>query len=205
VPAPAPRPAGPPRQRRPRAVQGGSATARNVLQSVDSAVKALPFAHVAFNVPESLHLRNVTEIELVLSPTRSVRQLQKSVSAVGRKEGATIKVAPLMEAHLTGLGFKIESTTPARQPISSQGVTKWSWDIEATDTGTQHLHLTLDAIIRVQGENTLWPVRTFDRTLTIRVTWYDQVSSLVSTNWQWAWGAILAPLAALLVRNFRRR
>ena len=92
-----------------------------------------------------------------------------------------------------------------RQPVTSDQITRWAWDIEATETGTKHLRLTLDALVTVTGANTLFQITTFDRTLRIRVTWFDHVLALVSGNWQWMWTAILVPIAGLAVRNRRRR
>jgi hypothetical protein len=156
-------------------------------------------------VPKSLHLGSVAEIQLVLSPTESFPELRRKVTAIGERQEATIKVSPLMEAQLTGLGLKIEAISPALQPVSSLGTTRWAWDIEPTEAGTKRLHLTLNAIIKVDGRDTSWSVRTFDRTLTIRVTWFDHVSGFVSTNWQWMWTAILLPAAAFALRSLKRR
>jgi hypothetical protein len=175
------------------------------LADVNRALEQLQPAKVVFNVPNSLHLGSVAEIQLVLSPTRSIRELSQHVTAIGKKQGATIKVSPLMEAHLTGLGFKIETISPVRQPVSSDQITKWAWDIQPTETGTKHLHLTLDAFITVDGRGTLWSVRTFDRTLRIRITWFDHVSGFVSGNWQWMWTAIFLPIAGLAFRRLKKR
>jgi hypothetical protein len=193
----APPPSRPPPSRFPRAEQ--------IFDQVDQALKRLARANIAFNVPTKVQLGQTAEIQLLLSPALEIRQLKRTITALGRREGAHVRVSREMEARLTGFGFKINAITGERQPVSGSGVTEWLWEIEPTETGTQHLHLTLTAFINLNGRESPRPVRTFDRPLTINVTWYHRLSGFVSDNWQWLWAAILTPLAGLLVGLWKAR
>jgi hypothetical protein len=161
-------------------------------------------ARIVFNVPTTLRLHSSTEIKLLLSRQQSIRQLRAKLAALGELEGARIRASGVMEARLTGAGFKIEAITPETQLVSERGVTEWGWEIESTKTGTQRLHLTLSALIRFQGDKTARTIRTFDRTLNVRVTWFDRVSGFIGGNWQWLWTAILIPVAGFILRNRKR-
>jgi hypothetical protein len=178
---------------------------KQIFDQVDQALKRLARANIAFNVPTKIRLGQTAQIELLLSPALTIRQLRSTITALGRREGARVQVSREMEAQLTGFGFKIAAITSEKQPVSGSGVTQWLWDIEPTETGTHHLHLTLTAFINLEGRESARPVRTFDRTLTINVTWYHRLSGFVSDNWQWLWAAILTPLAGLLVGLWKAR
>jgi hypothetical protein len=170
---------------------------------VDSVLEQLPTASVAFSTPEKLDLREETEVELLLSLQHSVEQLKRRVAAVGRG-GAKVRISDEMEARLTGLGFEIEAVTSERQIVSRSRVTEWKWVVEPTRTGVLHLHLTLTALVTVNGERSARSIRTFERTLTIRVTWQDRVTGFLAGNWQWLWTAIAVPVALWVIRRRRR-
>jgi hypothetical protein len=168
---------------------------------IDRIIGGLPVANIVFNTPKTLHLDNSTTIELVLSRGRPIRELKKQVTALGEKVSSKVKVSDQMKARLTGFGFKINPLTDETQPVGERTVTAWQWTVEPSKTGLLHLHLTLTALINVAGSNRTYAVKTYDRTLRIRVTWLDRVSGFVSRNWKWLWTAIAVPL---LVWGFRR-
>ena len=152
-----------------------------------------------------MRLGHTAHIQLLLSPAQSIPQLKKKITAIGEKEGTTIRVAALMEARLTGLHFDIEANTAERQPVSNDAPTEWTWDVEPTKTGNQELHLTLTAILTVGGRDQPRTIRTFDKVLTVHVTWYDRVSGFVSDNWKWLWTAILVPAGVWAARRYQSR
>ena len=176
----------------------------SILDRADAVVKSLPEANIVFTAPETVRLGSSTQIQLLLSAQESIARLKKKLSELGKQEGARIRVSDRMEAHLAGLGFKVEPLTPEVQAISTLAPTEWSWDIEPTRSGTQHLTLTVSALIRVHGESTPLVVQTFEKKLTIHVTLYERVKGFVSDNWQWLWLAIGAPIASVLYTRYKR-
>jgi hypothetical protein len=167
-------------------------------------ISRLDLASVSFNAPTRLSLDESTVIQLLLSREASVHDLQEQLSEVGEREGARIEASDRMEARLTGLGFRIEAITPELQAVRRGRVTEWRWDVEPTETGRRRLHLTLSALVDVDGDETPFHVRTFDRTLDVEVTWTRQVTGFVSRNWQWLWSAILIPGLGWMWHSRRR-
>jgi hypothetical protein len=173
---------------------------------IDEAVAALEPANIAFNTPTELRLEEQEVVRLLVSRDETIEELQEQIDdAVGDVEGATIKVSDVMIASLTGLDFDIERTSDARQPVLSTGVTMWGWSVEPTESGTQSLHLTLTALLDVDGKEETFTVKTFDRTWTVVVPWPDRVTGFAGENWQWLWTAIFLPLAAVVWRRLRTR
>lgn len=173
-----------------------------MMSEIDQVLDDLSMANVAFNAPRTLRVNEPAVIQVLVSGQQMVGQLEEQLTELGEREGERIRASDRMDARLTGLGFKIEAITPAVQLVSGSGVTEWRWEIEPTRVGTQRLHLTLSALIAVDGTESAYTVRTFARTLDIRVTWGERVSGFLSDNWQWLWAALLVPVAGLL---FRRR
>ena len=170
---------------------------------IDRVIEALPAANAAFNAPSTLRLEEPAVIQLLLSGRRSISRLQEQITALGRREGARIKASDAMEANLAGTGFKIEAITPAVQPVSGAGVTEWKWEVEPTRAGTRRLHLTLSAILDLEGKESLYTVRTFERTLEVRVPLRERLSGFVGRNWQWLWTALLLPVGGWVLSRRR--
>lgn len=187
----APRPAG-----ASRAVT--SATPLTKISAIDAILDSLAKANIAFNAPRSMNLMESAQIQLLLSLEQSVEDLQKMLTQAGDKEGAQIQVSDRMEAHLTGQNFQITATTPEEQAITSKGVTEWKWDVKPTISGRHSIHLTLTALLAVEGHSTRRAIRTFDKVIEVNVTWPQQISRFVANNWQWLWAVILLPLSGWL-------
>ena len=110
-----------------------------------------------------------------------------------------------MEARLTGGGFRIEALTPERQPVGRSSTTEWRWEVHKTEGGSHALHLTLSALITVEGERTPRAVRTFDREIEIQVTLRQRITGFVGDNWQWLWAALIVPLLGLAAGSVKAR
>ena len=170
---------------------------------IDRVLAGLPRANVAFNAPSTLRLDEPAVIQLLLSGRRSIRRLKEEITALGRREGARIMASDSMEAHLVGSGFKIEAITPTVQPASGAGVTEWKWEVEPTKAGTQRLYLTLSALLELEGKQSVYTVRTFERSLDVRVPLRERLSGFAGRNWQWLWTALLLPVGARMLRQRR--
>ncbi|MBD3273748.1 MAG: hypothetical protein GF372_00455 [Candidatus Marinimicrobia bacterium] len=83
--------------------------------------------------------------------------------------------------------------------------TEWRWDITATENGTHQLHLTLSALIPVDGQPTHRTIRTFDHVITVHVSLGERIAVFLSDNWQWIMSALLIPLITWVVRTWWKR
>ncbi len=172
---------------------------------VDRALAELREANIAFYAPTELDLDEQGDVRLVLSIERSIEELEEEIEELGETEGATIRVSDVMIADLSGLGFAIEEITQSTQVVAGEGITDWRWNIAPTETGSRRLHLTLSALISVNGSERPYTIQTFEAELTVRVSWPERVSGFVGENWQWLWTTILVPLALLAWRYWTTR
>jgi hypothetical protein len=134
----------------------------------------------------------------MLSLETPTEELKQMIEAAGEKEGAQIRVSDRMEARLSGPNLAITAITPEIQAVSRIDFTEWKWEVKPTGHGRHNLHLTVSALLDVDGASTPRVIRTFDKVLEVGVAWDQRVGSFVEENWQWLWAAILVPLAGWL-------
>ncbi len=175
------------------------------LSAIDRALESMGFGNIAFNAPRSMNLHTTAPIQLVLGLAKPIDELKQMIEAEGEKEGARIRVSDRMEARLSGSNFAITAITPEIQSISRSDVTEWKWEVKPNSEGHQHLHLTVSALLSVDGTS-IPPrtVRTFDKVIEVEVTLYQRVGSFFEDNWKWLWAAVLAPLVGWLLKKGAR-
>lgn len=170
------------------------------LFAADVTQSNMPVGNIAFNAPEKMELGKAENIQLILSLKQSIDDLKNEITAPGKKIGASIKVAERMEASLTGNAFVITPTTPSTErAIISLENTNWQWEVVPKEKGEQQLHLTLTAIINVNGKDAGIAEKTYDYNIKVDVTPYQWVSAIIVDNKETATGivAITAFLAGL--------
>jgi hypothetical protein len=172
-----------------------------LLNEIDDFLDQLDVGHIAFNAPERMLVGETAEMRLLLSPVLNVDELVDRLRDLrGELQGAEIRVAPRMEALISGQNFEITAITPATQAVSRGEPTEWRWEVSPKSPGAHRLYLVLNAHI-IDSTRTL---RTFDRTIQVNVTVGQQLAGFVRGNWQWLWTTALVPLAGWLWQRRRR-
>jgi hypothetical protein len=176
----------------------------NSVALVDRILRELDWGNIAFNAPATMRYAQPQLVELLLSPSLSVADLQAKLHQKVGAESAHIRVSNGMEAQLTGTGFTIQALRPGLQAVTSQQITRWKWEVTPTGHGRQTLHLTLSAHIDVAGRDTPLVVQTFHREIQVNITASQRVSEFVQNNWQWLWAAIVVPIAGYLWKGRKK-
>lgn len=179
----------------------------NSLKELDLLVKGLPLGSIAFNVPNKMDLDESTELALTLSLTTGLDDLRRSVmfpQDKGTVESASVRVTDRMEARLTGNGFQITAITPELQAVIPSEATTWKWLIKAAHPGKHDLHLTVSALVEINKSTTPFVSRTFDKTITVEITWQKKIAGFTQENWQWIWGAVGAPVGVWFFNRYRK-
>lgn len=166
--------------------------------SVDRLLDKMEFGAIAFNAPSNININDSPQIQLLLSLAETVEELKQSIVKEGEKVGATIRVSDRMEARLTGYMFQITAITPEIQAVSKSQETEWRWEIHPKEEGQHSLHLTLTALLEIDGHSTPRAIRTFDKNIEVTVTPTQKFINFFKDNWQWLWAAILVPVCGWL-------
>lgn len=178
------------------------------LSLVDKLLKRLDLGNLAFNTPAAMKLGDTAEVALLLSVKEEVEVLKATLAAksgdpVETAEG--VRVAPEMEASLVGPGFSIEAVTPVKQAVSTLQPTRWAWSVTPTKDGTQKLHLTLSARIKVEGKDTPYVVQTFSREIEVKVELTDVALGLLKEHGEWLWTGVLVPVGLWLWNRRKKK
>ncbi len=180
-------------------------------RTVNQILSRLPFGDIAFNTPKHMNVGDATEVSLKLSLTAGVEELKRRVVARALQKDETIraeqvKVHSLMRASLTGSnGFSVTPLDNVEdKPVPSSGIQQWLWEVEAKKPGTQRLHLTLSALLEVEGKERPFPVETFSETIEVKVSKERAAKGFVAGNWQWLWATVVAPVAVALWEGLKR-
>jgi len=172
---------------------------------VDEIVTNLEWGNIAFDTPKKMQFEEPKIIELLLSSTKSVQELESSLKSQEQIESARIQISNRMEADLSGQGFKIEALVPQEQAVYRGKTTQWKWEVTPTKDGNQNLYLTLSAIINVSNQKVPLVIRTFDKTIKVDVSVGQQISTFVSGNWQWLWASILVPISPFIWKWYKKK
>ena len=173
--------------------------------SVDSLLKKMELGSIAFNAPININIDDSPQIQLILSLDETIEKLKQSITEEGEKVGATIRVSDRMEARLSGYMFQITAITPEIQAVSKLQQTEWKWEIHPKEEGKHKLHLTLTALLEIDGRSTPRVIRTFDKIIEVNVTTTQMISLFFKNNWQWLWAAILVPIAGWLWKRKKKQ
>jgi hypothetical protein len=180
-----------------------SISQQDSFEAIDQTLKKMEQANIAFNAPSSMRLNETAVIHLVLGFEKEIDELKQMIQGEGEREGARIRVTCRMKASLTGSNFSIKKITPEMQLLSKSEVTEWRWEVKPASEGRQNLHLTLTAFIDADGKSTPRAIRTFDRMISVEVTFRDRISAFIEENWQWLWATILVPLCGWLWKKMK--
>ncbi|QQO55173.1 MAG: hypothetical protein N838_19285 [Thiohalocapsa sp. PB-PSB1] len=175
------------------------------LGDVDILLEGMEFGSIAFNAPAHINIDDSPQIQLILSLAETVEKLKKSITEEGEKIGATIRVSDRMEARLSGYMFQITAITPEIQAVSKIQQTEWKWEIHPKKEGRHKLHLTLTALLEIDGKTTPRAIRTFDKIIEVNVTETQKIGLFFKNNWQWLWAAILVPVAGWLWKRKKKQ
>lgn len=173
--------------------------------NVDRLLNEMEFGAIAFNAPTNINIDDSPQVQLILSLAETVEQLKQSITEEGEKVGATIKVSDRMEARLSGYMFQITAITPEIQAVTNYQQTEWKWEIHPKEDGQHSLHLTLTALLEIDGRSTPRAIRTFDKIIEVNVTVTQKIKLFFKSNWQWLWAAIVIPVAGWLWKRKKKQ
>jgi hypothetical protein len=153
---------------------------------------------VAFNVPKEMRVATTSVVTLRIAPKGESIGTNVPPTSTSVIENVT----PIMEANLDGgEGMEVKSLTPAKQAVAGGGAAEWRWNVTPAEAGRQTLTVTATAHLTINGEDVTRTVWTQAEDVPVRVN----ILEFIKNHWEWAWGALLVPLAGLLVSWFQRR
>jgi len=171
--------------------------------------RVMPKGNVVYDPPATMNLEETKLVNLMLGPTKTVEELVKMIpDRQGRQiQSDNVQWHGYMQAEMTGTDFDITPVTSAKQLVSEQELTKWSWSIKPKKPGKQTLYLTLYALVDEGGAEKPLVIRPFDpKEIVVDITLYQRaglVLATVGSHMEWVLTAIIGLFIpfTLWVRN----
>lgn len=162
-------------------------------------------AHAVFTTPSTMRFEDTTDIEMVLSPTKTVAELESELTERGESKSAATDYSNLMEAQLVSDGFDVVPLGPSIQPVEAGRTTRWKWQIKPKAGGDQELKLTLNAVLS-DGKNRIY-LQTLKRDINVKVKLTQRAVGWLSglKELHWLWAAIILPIATVVLAWWRRK
>ncbi|WP_369980098.1 hypothetical protein [Xanthomonas bundabergensis] len=161
---------------------------------IEQEIDRLNWGNIAFNSPEFVGYGETTVVQLLLSESKTGKQLISLIDERGNKETYRIQFSNDMDARLAGKAFDVSPITPEHQAVSGSGVAEWKWEIRAKELGEQRIFLTLNAHLSANGQHFHHTVKTFSKNLNVKVAWPQSMVFFLFSYWQWICTAIAIPL-----------
>jgi len=168
-------------------------------------VETFSKASLVFDSPEEIPYETSEIVALAVSQPHTFAELLSILEyQVGRKlvspDTALIFVSPRMSAVLTGQDFLITELTPHIQAIFSSSETIWNWSVTPQKWGRKKLHLTLSALIPVDGQPTPKAVMTYSREINVTVSFKVIAAQFLNRHVKWLWTILVIPAVPILRR-----
>ena len=162
-------------------------------------------ANAVFTTPSSMSFEETTDIELLVSPTKSTAVLESELTERGQSGKASTQYSKMMEAQLVGHGFNVAPVGPSIQPVEPGKTTRWKWQIKPKEGGPQRLDLTLSAVLNDGKDRIL--LQTLHREITVNVKLSQRAAGWLSSlkDMQWLWAVIIVPIGSFAVAWWRRK
>ncbi len=133
-------------------------------------------------------------------PQKLEEELQSQLKGQ-QVEAHQVKIAPVMEASLTGETLSISPQEPTTQVIDPK-MTEWRWYVTPKRGGERELHLTLSVILDIDGKDRRHTIKTFDKTFKVHVAAWRRVRDSAKDNWEFL---ALVPTCVLWVWRRERK
>lgn len=180
---------------------------------LDSFLEHAPWGKIAYQIPKSIPLTSNAIVSLKLSPKKTFEEIGRYFET---NHPTTFKMAKIQLGKKMRASFSSESETlkiiPIEnevQPISYITDTTWSWFISAKKPGRYWLHLKIEVLVTIDGQDLPYPLETYNDFVMVEATRVQRISLFISDHWEWVATALAIPTVTFvfhsLVQWFKKR
>ncbi|WP_321965241.1 hypothetical protein [Paraburkholderia sp. J7] len=155
---------------------------------------------MAFNVPPPMNIDDpAARVHLTIAPGETGEQAAKMIREPGLVENHDVRISSRMRARLSAASDAVVITelSEAVQGVSDTEPTNWYWAVKPLKSGEIPLHVSLEALLKIDGEVTPRLVKVYDGSMTVTVTGIQRLEEFSKENWKWLWTAILVPVTGV--------
>ncbi len=176
---------------------------------VDAALRSSFEGSLAYTIPSTMTLEEVSTATLLVSPNQSPAELEAALSdvanAAGTTASASVSVTERMRAELVGSppeAFDIQPLhADSEQLLASAEPTTWQWTVTARQEGRHRLTLIVYRLLTVDGKD-YWRQVAYAQSIDVSVTFAQRLARF---DWAWLVGLLATGLIFPLVLGWVRR
>lgn len=172
-----------------------------IVNKPDRVMAQLYTAPMVFSMPDKVNIKDTFKVQLLIDPSKGLTELLNSLTVEGTKAGSNIKIAKVVIVNLSAADFDIERITPAEQAVAETEPTEWLWSLRAKSAGKHSVTLSVTAVIKINGKETTYHIKTVDRAVEIEVTPHQIIASWFDKYWQWLFTTILLPIGIWIYKK----
>jgi hypothetical protein len=160
---------------------------------------------MAFSVPEIANIKDNITVQLLIDTIKNEKELTKELNSSVNATTSKVLISKILDAKIVATDFTITKITPERQAIAETVPTEWLWELSATKSGTHDVHLTITAIVDVEGVKAERHIKTFEKVVKIEITNKQIILEFISKYWQWMFTVFLLPMITLAWKKFKNK
>lgn len=149
-------------------------------------------ATLTFLIPAVGNIDSVLNAQLAVNPSTAPSGTEKTIQAT-HKTVAQVEVSRKLYAHITAEDFHVTAVTPETQIIAADKPTEWLWELRPKRPGRFQVKLTVNAIVKVDGESSEHYLKKFEEVITVEVHPLQVVVGWLSEYWQWLISTLVLP------------
>lgn len=161
-------------------------------------------ASIVFAMPTEANINDQINAELLIDPIKEVNQLADQLSDDLKSkiiEKKKIKISKVLIAKLTAIDFTVTNITPEEQVVTENSPTQWLWELQPKTAGKHSVELTVTAVFKINGEDSVHTLRTFAKVIQVDITTKQIISAWLNQYWQWILSSLILPLALFFLKG----
>lgn len=178
---------------------------RRSVQVGDEIFDQMTQASIAFTAPDKAKYGEEFTIRALIQLEVSKEEVKQALRASGVTVASDIEITRIAEVNLYAPGYTVQARAPERQAVSAAAPTEWLWDLTPTKTGPTEIHLSVTAVVKVDGEKTERLIKTYDHKIKVKVNPKVQAIELLTKYWQWIFTTLLAPAGLWIWKRWKKK
>lgn len=170
-------------------------------EKTDVVTRQLFSASLAFVIPEIANINESIKAQLLINPNKDLKELEKELTRKGTVTSKEIKVSKVVKATIVAPDFEVSKVTEEEQILSDTQSTEWLWNLVPKTSGEHDVSLTVTAIITTNNKESKHHLKTFEKTVTIKITPTQVFIAWVTKYWQWIMSTLIIPFGIWLYKK----
>lgn len=173
----------------------------SIIEKTETVSQKLFKASLAFAMLEKANVNEDIKAQLLIDPNKEVNNLTSQLTVKGTATAKEIKVSKIVKATLVAPDFNITKITEEEQILSDTEPTEWLWTLSPKSAGNHEVNLSVTAIIKIDGRESKYHLKTFDKTIVVEITKAQVLTIWLNENWKWIISTLIIPLIVFMFKE----